>query len=47
MVTALATRWGVTVHDNGKTVWVKLVRSTSRLDMRPYGMTFPPSWICG
>ncbi len=35
MVTALATRWGVTVHDNGKTVWVKLVRSTSRLDMRP------------
>jgi hypothetical protein len=35
MVTALATRWGVTVHDNGKTVWVKLARSTSRLDMRP------------
>jgi hypothetical protein len=28
MVTALATRWGVTVHDDGKTVWVKLARST-------------------
>jgi hypothetical protein len=35
MVTALATRWGVFVHDDGKTVWVELARSTSRLDMRP------------
>jgi anti-anti-sigma regulatory factor len=35
MVTALATRWGVIVHDDGKTVWVELARSTSRLDMRP------------
>jgi len=34
MVTALATRWGVTVHDDGKTVWVTLACSTSRLDAR-------------
>jgi hypothetical protein len=34
MVTALATRWGVTVHDDGKTVWVTLASSTSRLDAR-------------
>jgi hypothetical protein len=35
MVTALATGWGVIVHEDGKTVWVKLARSTSRLDVRP------------
>jgi hypothetical protein len=34
MVTALATRWGVTVHDDGKTVWVTLECSTSRLEAR-------------
>ena len=30
MVTALATRWGVTLHDDGKTVWVDLARNTPR-----------------
>jgi hypothetical protein len=37
MVTALATRWGVTMHDDGKSMWVTLSCSTSPLDLRPYG----------
>jgi hypothetical protein len=34
MVTALAARWGVTLHDDSRVVWADLARNTPRPDTR-------------